>query len=120
MRTLDSLTQSLIESLTQLLQQPEEDALESLRVCAPVLIEQLQQVLARAVDRRDVEARIRTVLEDWLRLHPQPEAVENDLIEALRTNALIDSMEGVMRSPICTRSASIPGAVEQPEPSHDR
>jgi hypothetical protein len=92
MRTLDSLTQSLIESLTQLLQQPEEDALESLRVCAPVLIEQLQQVLVRAVDRRDVEVRVRTVLEDWLRLHPQLEAAEHDLIEALRTNVLVNSM----------------------------
>jgi hypothetical protein len=85
MRTLDSLTQSLIESLTQLLQQPEEDALESLRVCAPVLIEQLQQVLVRAVDRRDVEVRIRRVIEDWLRLHPQPDAAEQELMKALRS-----------------------------------
>jgi hypothetical protein len=119
MRTLDSLTQSLIESLTQLLQQPEEDALESLKVCAPVLIEQLQQVLVRAVDRRDVEVRMRTVVEDWLRLHPQPETAESDLIGALRTNQFLSSMGGEMRSPICTRSASIPGAVEQPQPSHD-
>lgn len=88
MRTLDSLTQSLIESLTQLLQQPEEDALESLKVCAPVLIEQLQQVLLRAVDRRDVEVRIRTVLEGWLRLHPQPEAAEHDLVQALMDKLL--------------------------------
>lgn len=91
MRTLDSLTQSLIESLTQLLQQPEEDALESLKVCAPVLIEQLQQVLVRAVDRRDVEVRIRRVIEGWLRLHPQMEAAEHDLIRALRTNLLVNS-----------------------------
>lgn len=89
MRTLDSLTQSLIESLTQLLQKPEEDALESLKVCAPVLIEQLQQVLVRAVDRRDVEVRIRTVIGDWLRLHPQPETAEHELMEAMRTNLLI-------------------------------
>jgi len=89
MRTLDSLTQSLIESLTQLLQQPEEDALESLKVCAPVLIEQLQQVLVRAVDRRDVEVRMRTVVEDWLRVHPQREVAEHDLIEALRVKLLI-------------------------------
>jgi hypothetical protein len=98
MRTLDSLTQSLIESLTQLLQQPEEDALESLKVCAPVLIEQLEQVLMRAVDRRDVEVRIRTVLEDWLRLYPQLETAEQDLIEALRTNVLINSMGGEVQS----------------------
>lgn len=101
MRTLDSLTQSLIESLTQLLQQPEEDALESLKVCAPVLIEQLQQVLVRAVDRRDVELRIRTVLEDWLRLHPQPEAAEQDLIEALRTNVLVNSIGQEVQSCEC-------------------
>jgi hypothetical protein len=107
MRTLDSLTQSLIESLTQLLQQPEEDALESLKVCAPVLIEQLQQVLVRAVDRRDVEVRMRTVVEDWLRVHPQPETAENDLIRALRTNVLINSM-AEQRSQICPLSASNP------------
>jgi hypothetical protein len=107
MRTLDSLTQSLIESLTQLLQQPEEDALESLKICAPVLIEQLEQVLVRAVDRRDIEARVRTVLEDWLRLHPQLEAAEHDLIEALRTNVLVNSM-GELRSQICPRSGPDP------------
>ena len=101
MRTLDSLTQSLIESLTQLLQQPEEDALESLKVCAPVLIEQLQQVLVRAVDRRDVEVRTRTVLVDWLRLHPQPEAAEHDLIEALRTNVLVNSIGQEVQSCEC-------------------
>lgn len=106
MRTLDSLTQSLIESLTQLLQHPEEDALESLKVCAPVLIEQLQQVLVRAVDRRDVELRIRTVLEDWLRLHPQAEAAEQDLIEALRTNVLIKLTGGEMGSRICLRATT--------------
>jgi hypothetical protein len=119
MRTLDSLTQSLIESLTQLLQQPEEDALESLRVCAPVLIEQLQQVLLRAVDRRDVEVRIRTVVEDWLRLHPQPKAAEHDLIESLRTNVLINSIGGEMPGRVCIRSASSPGFFIQPQPSHD-
>lgn len=88
MRTLDSLTQSLIESLTQLLQQPEEDALESLRVCAPVLIEQLQQVLLRAVDRRDVEVWVRKVVLNWLRLHPQMDAAEHDLVEALRISMI--------------------------------
>lgn len=119
MRTLDSLTQSLIESLTQLLQQPEEDALESLRVCAPVLIEQLQQVLVRAVDRRDVEVRIRTLLVDWLRLHPQMEAAEHDLIRALRTNLLVNSTGAEMHNRIYPRSASSPGTVEQPQPSHD-
>lgn len=37
MRTLNSLTQNLIESLTQLLEQPGEDALQTLEVCAPSL-----------------------------------------------------------------------------------
>lgn len=49
-------------------------------------------MLVRAVDRRDVEVRIRTVVEDWLRLHPQLEAAEHDLIEALRTNVLVNPM----------------------------
>ncbi|MDR9862449.1 hypothetical protein [Pseudomonas baetica] len=89
MRTLNTLTQNLIESLTQLLQKPEEDALETLKVCAPVLIEQLQQVLIRAVDRRDIEFQLRAVLDNWLRLHPQPETAEHALIEALRKQALI-------------------------------
>lgn len=92
MRTLDSLTQNSIESLTQLLQKPEEDALESFKVCAPVLIEQLEQVLVRAVDRRDVEGRLGTVVKKWLKLHPQPEPAEQELIEALRTNALINGV----------------------------
>lgn len=89
MRTLNTLTQNLIESLTQLLQKPEEDALETLKVCAPVLIEQLEQVLIRAVDRRDIESQLRLVLDEWLRLHPQPETAEHALIEALRKQALI-------------------------------
>jgi hypothetical protein len=107
MRTLDSLTQSLIESLTQLLQQPEEDALESLKICAPVLIEQLQQVLVRAVDRRDVEARIRTVVEDWLGMHPQLEGAEHDLIEALRTNVLVNSIGQEVQSCECQRHSDM-------------
>jgi hypothetical protein len=91
MRALDTLTQNLIENLTQLLEQPEEEALASLRVCAPVLIEQLQQVLIRAVDRRDIESQLRVVLQDWLRLHPQPEIAEQALVDALHTNALLNT-----------------------------
>ena len=51
MRSLNSLTQNLSDSLTLLLQQPGKDALQTLEVCAPVLVEQLQEVLVRAVDR---------------------------------------------------------------------
>lgn len=40
MRALNSLTQNLIDNLTQILQNPEEDALQTLRICAPVLIEE--------------------------------------------------------------------------------
>ncbi|MBD3154859.1 hypothetical protein IEG03_32355, partial [Pseudomonas aeruginosa] len=50
MRALNSLTQNLIDNLTQILQNPEEDALQTLRICAPVLIEELQQIQLRAVD----------------------------------------------------------------------
>ena len=74
MRTLNSLTQNLIESLTLLLQKPGEDALQTLVVCAPVLIEQLQEVLVRAVDRRDFEGQLRAVLEVWLTKYPQSSA----------------------------------------------
>lgn len=91
MRTLNTLTQNLIESLTQLLQKPEEDALESLKVCAPVLIEQLEQVLARAVDRRDVEDTLRAIIEEWLRKHPQTGPTEQDLVDALKLNSLINT-----------------------------
>lgn len=91
MRTLNSLTQNLIESLTQLLEQPGKEALQTLEVCAPVLIEELQQVLIRAVDRRDIESQLQTVLANWLRQHPQPESAERALLEALRKQALLSS-----------------------------
>jgi len=98
MRALNSLTQNLIESLTQLLEQPGEDALQTLEVCAPVLIEQLQQVLVRAVDRRDIESQLHAVLANWLRQHPQPENAENALLEALRKQALLSSKRAEARA----------------------
>ena len=98
MRALNSLTQNLIESLTQLLEQPGEDALQTLEVCAPVLIEQLQQVLVRAVDRRDTESQLHTELANWLRQHPQPENAENALLEALRKQALLSSKPAEARA----------------------
>ena len=91
MRTLNSLTQNLIESLTQLLEKPGEYALQTLEVCAPVLIEELQQVLIRAVDRRDIDQQLQTALANWLRQHPQPESAEHALLEALRKQALLSS-----------------------------
>lgn len=98
MRALNSLTQNLIESLTQLLEQPGEDALQTLEVCAPVLIEQLQQVLVRAVDRRDIESQLQAVLANWLRQHPQPESAETELLEALRKQALLSSKSAEARA----------------------
>lgn len=94
MRTLNALTQNLIERLTQLLQQPDEDALQTLEVCAPVLIEQLQQVLVRAVDRRDIESQLQKVIANWLWQHPQPESAERSLLEALRKQALLSTSAG--------------------------
>jgi hypothetical protein len=98
MRALNSLTQNLIESLTQLLEQPGEEALQTLEVCAPVLIEELQQVLVRAVDRRDIESQLQTVLADWLRQHPQPESAESALLGALRKQALLSSKSAEARA----------------------
>ncbi|WLI07565.1 hypothetical protein PSH66_04325 [Pseudomonas sp. FP597] len=97
MRTLNSLTQNLIESLTQLLEQPGEDALQALEVCAPVLIEELQQVLIRAVDRRDIEHQLQTALANWFRQHPQPESAEHALLEALRKQALLSPKSAAER-----------------------
>lgn len=91
MRALNNLTQNLIESLTQLLQKPGEDALQTLEVCAPVLIEQLQLIQVRAVDRRDIDAQLQQALGDWLRQHPQPEAAQKDLLDTLRKQALISN-----------------------------
>ncbi len=91
MRALNSLTQNLIESLIHLLEQPGEDALHTLEVCAPVLIDQLQQVVVRAMDRRDVESQLQTVLANWLRQHPKPEGADTALLEALRKQALLSS-----------------------------
>ena len=96
MRTLNTLTQNLIESLTLLLQKPGEDALQTLEVCAPVLIEQLQEVLVRAVDRRDFEVQLRTVLEVWLTKYPQSSAAERALFEGLRRGGLVSQGQVTM------------------------
>ena len=89
MRALNSLTQNLIESLTLQLQKPGEDALQTLEVCAPVLVEQLQEVLVRAVDRRDFEVQLRAVLKVWLMRYPQSSAAETALFEGLRSRGLV-------------------------------
>lgn len=83
MRTLSSLTQNLINILIQILQNPEQDALKTLKICAPVLIEELQQIQQRAVDRRDIVPHIKQLLDEWLQQHPQPDAARKALIGAL-------------------------------------
>lgn len=45
----------------------------------------------RAMDRRDVESQLQTVLANWLSQHPQLESAENSLLEALRKQALLSS-----------------------------
>lgn len=95
MRALNSLTQNLIENLIQLLKQPgqEQDALHTLKICAPVLIEQLQLIQDRAIDRRDVEPQIEEALEEWLKQHPQPDNALQDLLDAMRRHSLLTGAE---------------------------
>lgn len=89
MRVMNHLTQSIIENLTQLLKNPGQDTLQSLEVCAPVLIDDLQQIKDNALDRRDFIPLIQTALDEWLQQHPQPEGAMEDLIRALRKHALL-------------------------------
>ncbi|AZL70125.1 MULTISPECIES: hypothetical protein [Pseudomonas] len=84
MRVMNTLTQSIIDSLTQLLKDPGHDTLQSLSVCAPVLIDELQQIKNNAVDRRDIMPLIQAVLNEWLKQHPQPEGAIQDLQAALQ------------------------------------
>jgi hypothetical protein len=88
MRVMNHLTQSLIESLTQLLKKPGQDTLQSLKICAPVLIDELQQIKENAFDRRDLMPLIQTALDEWLQQHPQPEGAIEDLIRALQRQTL--------------------------------
>ncbi len=83
MRVMNTLTQSIIDNLTQLLKEPGHDTLQSLSVCAPVLIDELQQIKNNALDRRDIMPLIQGVLDEWLKQHPQPEGAIQDLQAAL-------------------------------------
>lgn len=89
MRVLNTLTQNLIESLTQLLKSPGEDALQALEVSAPVLIEELQQIKSNALDRREVMPRIQSALNEWLQRYPQQEDALKDLLAALARQKLL-------------------------------
>jgi hypothetical protein len=81
---MNTLTQSIIDNLTQLLREPGHDTLQSLSVCAPVLIDELQQIKNHAVDRRDIFPLIQVALNEWLRQYPQPERAIQDLQSALQ------------------------------------
>ena len=59
---------------------------------APVLIDELQQIKERAVDRRDIGPQIQAALDEWLQQHPLPEKAQEALIEALRRQSLIPSV----------------------------
>ena len=84
MRVMNTLTQNIIDNLTQLLKDPGDDTLQSLSVCAPVLIDELQQIKVNALDRRDIMPLIQGVLDEWLKQHPQPEGAIHDLQAALQ------------------------------------
>ncbi|AIN56996.1 hypothetical protein N7592_06230 [Pseudomonas juntendi] len=84
MRVMNTLTQNIIDSLTQLLKEPGHDTLQSLSVCAPVLIDELQQIKNNALDRRDIIPLVQSVLDEWLKEHPQPDGAIHDLQAALQ------------------------------------
>ncbi|WP_116817025.1 hypothetical protein [Pseudomonas syringae] len=83
MRAMDALTQNLIDSLTKILQCPQEDSLLALKICAPVLIEHLQVVKHVAVDRREIQTQLHKALDQWLEHHPQPESAQKTLLTLL-------------------------------------
>lgn len=83
MRAMDALTQNLIDCLTLILKQSPEESLATLQVCAPVLIDHLQQVKHSAVDRREIETQLRKALDSWLTKHPQPDGAQQALLENL-------------------------------------
>ena len=58
-----------------------------------MLVEQLQEVLVRAVDRRDFEVQLRAVLEVWLTKYPQSSAAETALFEGLRSDGLVSQAQ---------------------------
>ncbi len=89
MRAMDALTQNLIDSLTQILRDPQEESLLALKVCAPVLIEHLQVVKHIAVDRREIETQLRKALDQWLLHHPQPDSAQRSLLTLLEKELLV-------------------------------
>ncbi|OAI93442.1 MULTISPECIES: hypothetical protein [Pseudomonas] len=91
MRVMNILTQNIIDNLTQLLKDPGRDTLQSLSVCAPVLIDELQQIKKNAIDRRDIMPLIQGALNEWLKQHPQPDGALRDLMETLQRHSAFKS-----------------------------
>lgn len=83
MRAMDALTQNLIDSLTQILKDPQEESLLALQICAPVLIDHLKVVKDMAVDRREIQSQLHKALDQWLAHHPQPESAQKALLTLL-------------------------------------
>lgn len=79
-RVMDTVTRNLIADLCQLLKKHPTAALRTLEVSAPVLVEQLQQVMIWAVDRRDVGAEIDQQLHLWLKQFPQAKDAARSLL----------------------------------------
>ena len=49
-----------------------------------MLIDELQQIKNNALDRRDIIPLVQSVLDEWLKQHPQPEGAIQDLQVALQ------------------------------------
>lgn len=79
-RAMDNTTQELIKALVDLLQSNPAAALQSLTVGAPALIESLEAVRQRAVDRREVSTLLRSQLGAWLEAFPQPAIAKHALL----------------------------------------
>lgn len=79
-RAMDTVTQELIETLTDLLRSHPAAALHSLKVGAPALIDSLEDVKLRAVDRREISTMLRAQIGEWLRVFPQPAIAEQALL----------------------------------------
>lgn len=80
-RAMDTLTQQLIETLTELLRSHPAAALQSLQVGAPALIDSLEQIKLRAVDRREINALLQLHLMDWLQRFPQADEAKDALLQ---------------------------------------
>ncbi|WP_223813390.1 hypothetical protein [Pseudomonas caricapapayae] len=89
---MDNVTQELIDTLVDLLKTHPAAALQTLTVGAPALIESLEAVKLRAVDRREVSSNLQLKIAQWLKAFPQSEAAHQALLglpEALDLPAVV-------------------------------